>query len=104
MEEIAPYLLLQAILKYERQPARSSHSTYVISMKGTMLQVSRAVVYRQYLRDLIDQKIPTDTLTVLRSGLYDLLEPDGRRECLRAFLGLTQDINGQIQIYKTGET
>ena len=91
-------------MKYERQPALESHSAFVVSMKGTTLQINKAVVSRQYLNDLISQKVPSDALTLLRSETYDLLEQDGRRECLRSLFGLIRDIRAQFPVYQLNET
>ena len=99
-----PYLLFQTILKYERSPTLISHIAFVVSMKGTTLQFNKAVVSREYLKDLISQKVPDDTLNLLRSEPYELLEQDSRRECVRGFLGLMENIRSQFELYETRES
>ncbi|PGH34134.1 hypothetical protein GX50_03002 [[Emmonsia] crescens] len=102
-EEVVPYLLLQAILKYERNPTLDSHTAFVVSMKGTTLQFNKGAVSREYLKDLIRRKVPSDPLMFLRSDPYELLEQDGRRECVRGFLGLIRNIHTQLELYEARE-
>lgn len=98
-----PYLLFQAILKFERNPTLESHSAFVVSMKGTMLQLNKGVVSQNYLEDLICYKVPSDSLSLLRSGPYDLLEQDDRRDFVRVFLGLMQNLRTQRELYEIRE-
>lgn len=73
-------------------------------MKGTTLQFNKAEISREYLRDLISRKVPSDSLTLLRSDPYELLEQDDRRECVRAFLGLMENIRTQLDLYEIRDT
>jgi hypothetical protein len=98
-----PYLLLQAILKYERNPDLDSHTTFVVSMKGTTLQFHKGLISRNYLKDLIDQKVPSDYFTLLSSEPLDLFEKYGRRECLRMWFGLTRELQTQLELYQMKE-
>ncbi|KAK2767444.1 hypothetical protein FQN54_003600 [Arachnomyces sp. PD_36] len=103
-EQIVPYLLFQAILKYERSPTLDSHTAFVVSMKGTSLQFNKAEVSREYLKDLISQKVPRDTLTLLRSELYDMMEQDSRREFVRGFSGMVRHMRSQFGLYEHAES
>ncbi|KAK2789955.1 hypothetical protein FQN52_005763 [Onygenales sp. PD_12] len=92
LKDIVPYILFQAILKHERDPSIESHGILVVSMKGTTFQFNKGVVSKPYLEDLLLHKVPSDPLTILRSGPYNLIEQDGRREYVRAMLGLIQNV------------
>lgn len=101
-----PYLLLQAILKYERSPILNSHTAFVVSMKRTTLQFNKAVVSREYLEGLVSsQEVPSEgcTFNLLRSEPLELLGQGGRRECVRGFLGMMEDIRGQFGLYEARE-
>lgn len=99
-----PYLLFQAILKYERSPILNYHTAFAVSMKGTTLQFNKAVISREYLKDLVSRKVPDDTLNLLRSEPYELLEQGSRRECVRGFLGLMENVRGQFELYENRES
>ncbi|KAK2810540.1 hypothetical protein FQN50_002797 [Emmonsiellopsis sp. PD_5] len=92
LEDIVPYILFQAILKHERDPSIKSHGVFVVSMKGTTFQFNKGVVSKAYLEDLLLYQVPGEPLTILRSGPYNLIEQDGRREYVRAMLGLIQNV------------
>ncbi|KAK2791045.1 hypothetical protein FQN53_007234 [Emmonsiellopsis sp. PD_33] len=91
LKDIVPYILFQAILKHERDTSIESHGILVVSMKGTTFQFNKGVVSKPYLEDLLLHKVPSDPLTILRSGPYNLIEQDGRREYVKAMLGLIQN-------------
>lgn len=95
-----PYLLFQAILKYERNPTLESHTVFVVGMKRTVLQFNKSEVSREYLKDLINRKVPCDPFVLLRSDQYELLEQNDRKECVRGFLGLIQNIRSQFDLYE----
>ena len=99
-----PYLLFQAILKYERNPTLESHTVFVVSMKRSTLQFNKSEVSREYLKDLIDQKGPRDSFVLLRSDSYELLEQNDRKECVRGFLGLMQNVRSQLDLYEMKES
>ena len=99
-----PYLLFQAILKYERSPMLDFHAVFVVSMNGTHLQFNKGVISREYLTDLISHKVPIDSFTLLRSDLYELLEQKDRKECARAFFGLMQNICAGLDKYGIEES
>lgn len=100
-----PYLLIQAILRHERDSSLESHTVFVVSMKGTSLQFNKGVISREYLTDLISHRVPRDSFKLFRSGLYDLLEQKGRKESARGFFGLIQNVKAQFKKYEaTGES
>lgn len=102
-EEIVPYLLFQAMLKYERNSTLESYTVFVVSMKRTVLQFNKSDISQEYLKDLMNGKVPCDSFVLLRSEPYELLEQDSRRECVRGFLGLIQNIRSQFDLYEWKE-
>ncbi|KAF3481403.1 uncharacterized protein GIQ15_04162 [Arthroderma uncinatum] len=61
-EEVVPYLLLQAILKYNRNPTLETYHGFVVGVKGSTLQFNKGAVSREYLEGLIRTTSPSRTV------------------------------------------
>lgn len=97
--EVTPYLLIQIILKYEREPALDSYTAFVLIMKETTVQVVKATCSNAYIQDLISSKVPEDPLELWFSVPYDLLEQGDRKEFLRLHIGLVRSLYDMLYVY-----
>ena len=78
--EVAPYLLFQVLLAYERNPDLENFTASVVSMKGTSVQFVKANCSGFYIQDLKSRGVPRTSLEIYFSEPYDLVEQDGRKE------------------------
>lgn len=86
---IVPQALLQAILAYNQNPHLDHYSGFVVSADQAVLQVSRVVASRTYMKNLCEGKPSRGgDLVLYHSNPMDLLEQDGRRQFLRLIMGL----------------
>jgi len=81
-------ILVQGILANNHNPTLDSHSVFVVRMDRTVLRLTRAFIPRGYIEELYQGRPIREGLQLSHSEMYDLQEPDRRREALRLFNGL----------------
>ena len=74
------------------------YNTFVVSMKGTIIQFVRASCSNSYLQDLAYRKGPGSLLELYFSDPYDLLEQEDRKEFVRIFVGLVNYLYDLLDI------
>lgn len=88
-----PQLLIQAVTAYNDNPARDTYTGFVITMDGSILHLSKAIMSGGYMKDICEGRLPSENLKYYRPGPCDLLDQDGRREILRNVIGLYRYLN-----------
>lgn len=91
----ASQLVLQAALAYEQNPALKSYKAFAIHIDKTNLQVVSADIPRVYIERLYQGQACPEGFEVLHSGPCDMLDVRGRREALRATMGLLKAIRSK---------
>lgn len=81
-------MLVQGVLAFDQNQSILEHTTFVLSINKTVLQLSRAVISRSYMTELCQDKPLTESFQIVHSEVYDLREPDRRREALRLIIAL----------------
>ena len=94
-----PYLLLQIILAYEKNPALSVYTAFVITLKGPTSQFITASCSVSYIHDMVSTRMPGTSLEVKFSLPYNLLEPEDRHEFMKLYYGLLQYLYDKLRNY-----
>jgi hypothetical protein len=81
-------ILVQGILANNHNPTLDGHSAFVVRMDRTVLRLTRAFIPRGYIEELYQGRPIREGLQLSHSEMYDLQEPDRRREALRLLIGL----------------
>lgn len=61
---------------------------HMIRQEGAYFEISSALVSRAYIQSIQLGHVPTEDISLFRSGPYDLREQEGRREALRTLIGM----------------
>lgn len=96
-----PYLLLQIILAYEKNPTLGNYTAFIITLKGPVAQFITANCSASYIHDLINSRTPRTLLGLKFSLPYDLLQPEDRWEFMKVYYGLLQYLNVQLKNHDT---
>ena len=83
-----PQALFQAVMTYNQNPYLVRYEGYVIILEGTVLRISRAAMSRAYMERLCQGQSLSAPLELCRSEVFELLDPGGLREFVRAAMGL----------------
>lgn len=83
-----PQALFQAVMTYIQNPYLERYEGYVITLEGTVLRISRAAMSGAYMKRLCQGQSLSEPLELCRSEAFELLDPGGRREFVRAAMGL----------------
>lgn len=84
---------MQAVSAYNDNPTLDDYTGFVITMDGSILHLSKAVMSNTYVKDICNGRPSSENLKYYRSEPYDLLDQGGRREFLRAIIGLYRYLN-----------
>lgn len=80
---------------FKKYPGLDAHTAFALRINRFNLQLSSAVISRDYINNLSLGKPLTEGLTLLRSVAYDLQEHEQRRETLRLLIGLLRYLDAE---------
>lgn len=85
---VIPQALFQAVMTYNQNPYLERYEGYVITLEGSILRIWWAEMSGAYMERLCQGQPLSEPLELCRSEAFELLDPGGRREFVRAAMGL----------------
>ncbi|KAJ9264257.1 hypothetical protein DTO195F2_2417 [Paecilomyces variotii] len=95
LARLVSQVLLQGVLAYEHNMAKTDHTAFVLRMERTVLKLTMARISPTYMEELTHGKPLSGTLEVFHSEPYDLCKRERRREALRLIIGLYRYISAK---------
>ncbi|KAL5342851.1 hypothetical protein BJX70DRAFT_394293 [Aspergillus crustosus] len=83
-----PFLLLQANMIFNFDQSLNRYEGFLIVVEGYTYTIVKAVVSPEYVRSVRAWKPVSGSFKVLRSVAFDLIEPEARKEFLKAMMAL----------------
>ena len=81
---------------FQKHSSLKTYQPFALRLNGTKLQLSSALISQKYIQNLSHNIPLIEELTIRSSVVYDLGEPQDRREILRLLVGLLRRFDTAI--------
>lgn len=93
MKQEIPHAVFQMVMAYDRDPNRAVYTAFIIMVRGTSFQVTKAVASHSYMQKLLQGQRPNENVDIYRTVEYDLLFGEARRHFFWLFVGILTFLN-----------